>query len=99
MKFTKEPPYGLGELACIVNATIEMQKLNVPKLSTASMGQVNNTLVSIGFGYHSTNDLRTMWCQMIDVIDNMGLKTEERNDILKLAEQKFDELKSTSKLT
>jgi len=99
MKFSKEPPYSLGELVCIVNSIIEMQKLNVPKLSTASMSLVNNTLVSIGYGYQSTNELSKMWCQMVDIIDNMDLKTEEKSNILNLAEQKYNELKSTRNLT
>lgn len=54
MKFTKEPPYELGQLACIINATIDVLKLTVTKLTTASLTQANNALICMDNGYRSS---------------------------------------------
>jgi hypothetical protein len=54
MKFTKEPPYELGQLACIINATIDVLKFTVTKLTAASLTQANNALIGMDNGYRSS---------------------------------------------
>ena len=99
MEFSKNPPYDLGQLACVINATIENQKLNTAKLKTASIGEVNIALTNFSNSYQSTNDLGHQWNQMVDILDKMVLKKEQRNKILNLAEEKFKILNSIKKLT
>lgn len=98
MKFTKEPPYELGELSCIINATIETLELKIPKLTKADMGQVNSALLGIGFGYTSSFSLGNQWVQLVDMFDKMDFDQKTRKEILKTAEEKYDHLKATREL-
>ena len=65
MKFTKEPPYELGQLACIINATIDVLKLTVTKLTAASLSQANNALIGMDTGYRSSLKLGNQWQQLV----------------------------------
>jgi hypothetical protein len=98
MKFTKEPPYGLGELACIINATIDVLELKINKLSTASLGQTNNALIGIGSGYQSSFSLANQWLQLVDMFERMKIDDKTRDDILKMADAKFEYLKTNKKV-
>lgn len=98
MRLTKEPPYSLGELACLINATIEVLKIDVTKLSNVSMSEMNRTLIEIGYGYNSSFSLREQWCQYIDVLDRMEISQEEKNQILEDAYHKYDYLSSHKRL-
>jgi hypothetical protein len=98
MKFTKEPPYSLGELACIINATIDVLKLSVTKLTAASIGQVNATLINIGNGYRSSLSLGDQWLQLVDMFERMSIDENIREKILKLADHKLEHLKSKKEL-
>ena len=63
MKFTNEPPYSLVELACIVNAMIDVLKLETPRLKQASIAQINNALISIDKEYKPSFSLADLWKQ------------------------------------
>ena len=72
MKFTKEPPYELGQLAWIINATIDVLKLKVKKLTAASLSQANNALVGMDHGYRSSLKLADQWKQLGDIFGKLG---------------------------
>jgi len=93
MKFTKEPPYELGQLACIINATIDVLKLTVKKLTTASLSQTNNALIGLYDGYRSSLKLKDQWQQLFDIFGKLGIDEKTREKILKLADQKYEHLK------
>ncbi len=98
MKFTKEPPYDLGKLACIVNAIIKVLKLKVEKISKVEIGKVNNALVQIGFGYQPSTNLGNQWTQLVDMMDQMDLDSKTRKEILKLAKKKHEHLRINREL-
>lgn len=98
MKFTKEPPFGLGELACIINSTIDVLNLNVTKLTTASIAQVNNALIGIGHGYTSSFNLGDQWLQLLDMFERINIDEKTREKILEHADHKFEHLKNKREL-
>jgi hypothetical protein len=98
MKFTKEPPYSFGELACIINATIDVLNLSVTKLSTASSGQINNALIKINNGYRSSFSIGDQWLQFVDIFEKLSIDASTREKILKLADNKLEHLKSKREL-
>lgn len=93
MKFTKEPPYSLGELACIVNAMIDVLKLDVPKLTEASISKINNALISIVKEYRSTMELENQWKQTVDFFERRQFDDKTRERILEKADKLFEHLK------
>jgi hypothetical protein len=98
MKFTKEPPYGRGELACIVNSAIEVLDLRIPKLLVATSGEINKALTSIGFGYKPSFSVGDQGIQFVDMIEKMDLIEELKEKVLKVADQKLEHLKTYKKL-
>ena len=98
MKLTKEPPYSLGELACIINATIEVLELNVNKLTEASLSQTNNALICMDRGYRSSLKLGDQCQQLVDIFERLGIDGKTREKILKQADQKYVHLKLKKEL-
>ena len=98
MKFTKEPPYELGQLVCIINATIDVLKLTVTKLTAASLSQANNALIGMDNGYRSPLKLGNQWQQLVDIFGRLGIDEKTREKILKLADQKYEHLKLKKEL-
>ena len=93
MKFTDEPPYSLGQLACIINDTIDVLKLPVSKLNVASLSQANNALIGRDNGYRSSLKLADQWQQLVDIFGKLGIDEKTREKILKLADQKDEHFK------
>lgn len=98
MKFTKEPPYELGKLCCIVNATIETLNMNIPKLSQASIYESDRALVAIGYGYDSSMDLGTQWIQLVDMLERMDISSEKKEELLEIAADKYEHLDTKGEL-
>ena len=98
MKFTKEPPYNLGELACIVNAMIDVLKLEVPRLTQASIAQINNALIRIDKEYRSSFSLADQWKQTVDIIIRMRVDEKTQERILATAEKFYEHLNQEKKL-
>ena len=99
MEFTKNTPPDLGKLACVINASIEIKKLDIPKVESVSISLTNKALLAIGHGYQSANDLEYQWVQMVDMLTKIDLTKEETDNILKLAKQKSEILRTSRKLT
>ena len=98
MKFTKEPPYSLGELACIVNAIIDVLKLEIPRLTQASTAQINNALIRMDKEYRSSFSLADQWKQTMDIIIRMRIDEKTQERIITKAERYYEHLKQEKKL-
>lgn len=98
MKFTKEPPYNLGELACIVNAMIDVLKLEVPRLTQASIAQINNALIRMDKEYRSSFSLADQWNQTVDILVRMKVDEKTQEKIIIKAEKYYEHLKQEKKL-
>ncbi len=98
MKFTKEPPYSLEELACIVNAMIDVLQLEVPRLTQASIAQINNALIRIDGEYRSSLKLADQWTQMVDVLSRLNSDEKNREKIIKRAEKIYEHLSEKKEL-
>ena len=82
MKFTKEPPYSFGELACIVNAMIDVLKLEIPRLTQASISQINNAFIRIDKEYRSSFSLADQWKQTVNFWERRQIDDKTRERIL-----------------
>jgi|GEM_PF-2591576 len=98
MKFTKEPPYSLGELACIVNAMIDVLKLEIPRLTQASIAQINNALIRMDKEYRSSFSLADQWNQTVDILVRMKVDEKTQEKIIIKAEKYYEHLKQEKKL-
>ena len=98
MKFTKEPPYNLGELACIVNAMIDVLKLEIPRLTQASIAQINNALIRMDKEYRSSFSLADQWNQTVDILVRMKVDEKTQEKIIIKAEKYYEHLKQEKKL-
>ena len=98
MNFTKEPPYSLGELACIVNAMIDVLQLEVPRLTQASIGQINNALIRMDKEYRSSFSLADQWNQTVDILVRMNVDEKTQEKIIRKAEKYYEHLKQEKKL-
>lgn len=98
MEFTKETLYGRGELACIVNAAIEVIDLKIPKLLVASRSEINKALTSIGFEYRPSFTAGDQAIQFLKMIEKMDLSEDLKKKVLKVADQKLKHFKTYCKL-
>ncbi len=92
MNFTKEPPYSLGELACIVNAMIDVLKLEILRLTQASIAQINNALIRMDKEYRSSFSLADQWTQMVDVFSRLDIDEKNKEKIIIRAEEMYQHL-------
>lgn len=99
MNISKNSPAGFGELACLIKATIEVLGLNSPKMGgKPNSSSINNTLISFNMGYKSTFGIREQWEQFIDILERLISEEHQKDQIEKLADEYYDNLKRDSHL-
>ena len=99
MEISKNSPANFGELACLINATIEVLRLNLPKMEgKPNSSNINNTLISFDMGYKSTFGIREQWEQFIDILERLISEEHQKNEIEKLADEYFEKLQRNGHL-
>jgi hypothetical protein len=98
MKFSKESLNGRGELACMVNAAIEVLDLKIPKLVIASRTEIDKALTNIGFGYQQSLVADGQGIQFLKMIEKMDLVDDLKRKVLNVADHKLEHFKAYKKL-
>ena len=102
IKLTKEPPYGMGETACLINAVIDTLELNIDKIHSVDIGKISNA-VSKMYSMKSINftpdySVGKLWIATVEYVEKLNLDRNIVDVILNNANLNYDYLTKNKSL-
>ncbi|MBN2744500.1 MAG: hypothetical protein JXR39_11465 [Marinilabiliaceae bacterium] len=102
IKLTKEPPYGMGETACLINAVIDTLELNVDKLSSIELGKISNTVSQMysmkSINFTPDHSVGKLWIATVEYVEKMSLDSNIVDTILNKANLNYNYLTQNKSL-
>ena len=71
---------------------IDVLKLEIPRLTQASIAQINNALIRMDKEYRSSFSLADQWPQMVDVFSRLDIDEKNKEKIIIRAEEMYQHL-------